>query len=142
MSSNETGLFLAYYQVGTGEPGAPMLNLRLAVNTVHRTIHGIGEVAQINPPVDVLTRLDGNYNHILILGSPSLLVEATGLPPAHLPDRRSPGPAILPNLFLRMVLQDWESGTAYYRYQNAESQWVEVSDAPVKRFEIPPNTAS
>ena len=58
----------------------------------------------------------------------------------HWPDRRrgqGPGPVILPNLFLRMVLQGWESGgTAYYRYQNAEGQWVEVSDVPVKKVEI------
>ena len=147
MSSQETGLFLAYYQVGTGEFGAPMLTLRLAINTVHRTVHGIGEIAQeVNPPVEVLTRVDGTYLNILIMGSPSTLVEATGMPPVHFPpDRRrgmGPGPVILPNLFLRMVLQGWESGTAYYRYQTAEGQWVEVNDVPVKRFEIPPDNAS
>ena len=36
MSSIETGLFVVKYQVGTGEPGAPTLNLSLAVNTVAR----------------------------------------------------------------------------------------------------------
>ncbi|HEV7503892.1 MAG TPA: DUF1842 domain-containing protein [Thermoanaerobaculia bacterium] len=141
MSSIEIGLFLVKYQVGTGELGAPTLSLSLAVNAVHRTIHGIGEITQtVNPPVDVHTRVDGTYLPILILGSPSLLVEATGMPPVHWPDRRrpqGPGPVILTNFFLRMVLQSWEGGgTAYYRYQNAEGQWVEVTDVPVKKVDV------
>lgn len=139
MSSIDTGLFLAKLQVGTGKLGAPTLNLSLAVNTVHATIHGIGEITQaVNPPVDVHTRVDGTYIPILIMGSPSLLVEATGLPPVHWPDRRrqGPGPVILPNFFLRMVLQSWDGGTAYYRYQNAEGEWVEVKDVPVKKVDI------
>lgn len=146
MSSIETGLFLVKYQVGTGELGAPTLNLSLAVNAAHKTIHGIGEITQaVNPPVDVHTRVDGTYLPIVILGNPSLLVEATGMPPVHWPDRRrqGPGPVILPNFFLRMVLQDWESGgTAYYRYQNAEGTWVEVNDVPVKRVDILASKAS
>jgi hypothetical protein len=146
MSSIETGLFLVKYQVGTDAPGAPTLNLSLAVNSAHKTIHGIGEITQaVNPPVDVRTRVDGTYLQILIMGSPSLLVEATGMPPVHWPDRRrqGPGTVILPNLFLRMVLQDWEGGgTAYYRYQNAEGQWVEVNDAPVKKVDVLASKAS
>lgn len=146
MSSIETGLFLVNYQVGTGEPGAPMLHLSLAVNSAHRTLHGIGEITQaVNPPVDVDTRVDGTYLPILILDSPSLLVEATGMPPVvHWPDRRrqGPGTVILPNLFLRMVLQGWESGTAYYRYQNAEGRWVEVNDVPVKKVDVPAGKAA
>lgn len=141
MSSMETGLFLVNYQVGTGEPGAPTLHLSLAVNAAHKTLHGIGEITQaVNPPVDVHTRVDGTFLSILIMGSPSLLVEASGMPRVHWPDRRrgqGPGPVILPNLFLRMVLQGWESGgTAYYRYQNAEGEWVEVNDVPVKKVDV------
>lgn len=141
MSSMETGLFLVKYQVGTGEMGAPTLNLSLAVNTAHKTIHGIGEITQaVNPPVHVHTRVDGSYLPILIMGSPSLLVEASGMPEVHWPDRRKlqgHGPVILPNFFLRMVLQSWEGGgTAYYRYQNAEGEWVEVNDVPVKKLDI------
>lgn len=147
MSSSQTGLFLVHYTIGSGAMGAPTLNLSLAVNTVHKTIHGIGEITQaVNPPVDVHTRVDGTYLHIQILGSPSLLVEATGMPPVHWPDRRrpqGPGPVILPNFFLRMVLQGWESGgTAYYRYQNAEGEWVEVDDVPVKKVDILASKAS
>jgi hypothetical protein len=140
MSSIETSLFLVNYQVGTGEPGAPTLNLSLAVNTVHRALHGIGQITQaVHPPVDLLTRVDGTYLPIQILGSPSLLVEASGVPPVHWPDRRrqGPGSVILPNFFLRMVLQGWESGTAYYRYQNADGHWVEVNDVPVKKVDLP-----
>ncbi|HEY0554442.1 MAG TPA: DUF1842 domain-containing protein [Thermoanaerobaculia bacterium] len=147
MSSIETGLFLVKYQVGTGAPGAPALNLSLAVNTVHKAIHGIGEITQaVNPPVDVHTRVDGTYLPILIMGGPSILVEASGMPPVHWPDRRrpqGPGPVILSNFFLRMVLQSWEGGgTAYYRYQNAEGQWVEVSDVPVKKVDTLASKAS
>lgn len=139
MASIDTGLFLVNYQVGTGAPGAPTLHLSLAVNAAHRALHGIGEITQaVNPPVDVDTRVDGTYLPILIMGAPSLLVEASGMPPVvHWPDRRrqGPGTVILPNLFLRMVLQGWEGGTAYYRYQNAEGQWVEVKDVPVKKVD-------
>jgi hypothetical protein len=138
MSSIDTGLFLVKYQVGTGEPGAPALNLSLAVNTVHRTIHGIGEISQaVQPPVDVHTRVDGTYLPIVLMGSPSLLVEASGIPPVHWPDRRvqGPGPVILPNFFLRMILQDWKEGTAYYRYKNAENEWIEVNDVSVKKVD-------
>lgn len=138
MSSMETGLFLVSYRIGTGAPGAPTLNLSLAVNTVHKTIHGIGEITQaVNPPVEILSRVDGSYIPIVIQGDPSLLVEATGLPPMHWPDRRrGVGPVVLPNLHLRMILGGaWEGGTAYYRYQNAEHQWVEVNDVPVKKID-------
>ncbi len=56
---------------------------------------------------------------------------------------KGPGPVILPNFFLRMVLQSWEGGgTAYYRYQNAEGQWVEVNDAPVKKVDVLASKAS
>lgn len=147
MSSSQAGLFLVHYTIGTGAPGAPTLHLSLAVNTAHKTLHGTGEITQaVNPPVNVHARVDGTYLPILIMGSPSLLVEATGMPPVHWPDRRrsqGPGPVILPNLFLRMVLDgSWESGTAYYRYQNAEGQWVEVNDAPVKKADILASKAS
>jgi len=147
MSAIETGLFLVNYQVGTGAPGAPTLNLSLAVNAAHRTLHGIGEITQaVHPPVDVHTRVDGTYLPIQIMGSPSLLVEASGMPPVvHWPDRRrqGPGTVILPNFFLRMILQDWKSGgTAYYRYQNAEGQWVEVNDVPVKKVDVPAGKAA
>jgi hypothetical protein len=145
MSSTETGLFLINYQIGTGAPGAPALHLSLAVNAAHRTLHGIGEITQVtHPPVEIHTRVDGTYIPIVIQGSPSLLVEATGMPPVHWPDRRrqGPGTVILPNLFLRMVLQGWKGGTAYYRYQNAEGQWVEVNDVPVKKVDVPASKAS
>ena len=147
MSSMEAGLFLANYKVGTGELGAPTLNLSLAVNTVHRTIHGPGKITQaVNPPVDVHTRVDGTYLPILIMGSPSILVEASGMPPVHWPDRRrgqGHGPVVLPNFFLRMILLSWESGgTAFYRYQNAEGEWVEVNDVPVKKVDVPASKAA
>lgn len=147
MSSSQTGLFLVHYTIGSGAMGAPTLNWSLAVNTVHKTIHGIGEITQaVNPPVDVHTRVDGTYLTILIMDNPNILVEATGMPPVHVVDRRrphGPGLVILPNFFLRMVLQSWESGgTAYYRYQNAEGEWVEVNDVPVKKVDILASKAS
>lgn len=146
MSSIETGLFLVNLQAGTGAPGAPTLNLSLAVNAAHRTLHGIGDITQaVHPPVDVHTRVDGTYLPIQIMGSPSLLVEASGMPPVHWPDRRrqGPGTVILPNFFLRMILQDWENGgTAYYRYQSAEGQWVEVNDVPVRKIDVLASKAS
>ena len=43
----------------------------------------------------------------------------------------------MPHKFhLRMVLEgDWRSGTANYRYQTANGQWQEVTDAPVKAID-------
>jgi hypothetical protein len=58
-----------------------------------------------------------------------------------IPDRGSVQDDI--NLFAMAYLQSWESGgTAYYRYQNADGQWVEVNDVPVKKVDIPAGKAA
>jgi hypothetical protein len=120
------GLFLARFEIGGDLPGAPLLAVTMTVSTPQQTLTGMSRVTQaVNPPVDVTSKLDGDYTYMTVMpNNTHILVVANGYPAL---------PVLQPNLQLRMVLdKDWQSGTANYRYE-VDGVWHEVTDAPVKQ---------
>jgi hypothetical protein len=129
------GLFLARFEVGGELPGAPLLHLAFTVYTPGRTVTGLGRLTQaVNPPLDVASRLGGDYTYLTVMPNEStLLVTATGYPVVEAPADAGILPVLPPNLTLRMVLdKDWQSGVANYSYLSGGA-WHEVTDAPVKQ---------
>lgn len=132
--SEKIGLFPVNYLIGTGAAGAPVFRLSLLVNAPDKTVNGMGRISQAtNPPLDVRSNVNGTYTYMATMENVNILVVATGYPAVDWPAHSGVGPALLPNLHLRMVLAgDWASGTAYYKYQNAGGAWIEVNDVSVK----------
>ncbi|NES99162.1 MAG: DUF1842 domain-containing protein [Sphaerospermopsis sp. SIO1G1] len=135
------GVFLACYEISTSLLGAPTLTLNLLVNAPAETVHGIGNITQaINPPLDIKTKLDGSFTYMTVMpDNTHILVTASGYPiinwPPYVP---GPGPVILPNVELRMVLnEDWKSGTANYKYLDDQGKWQTVNNAVVKSVKCP-----
>lgn len=134
--TNQAGLFLVTYDIGTGMAGAPSFKVTMTVYTPEDTVSGGGNITQAtNPPVNVNTQFSGQYTYMTVMPNQSkILVNATGYPVAHCPPQMGIGPVMMPNLQLQMVLsEDWQSGTANYKYCNdASGNWTEVKNAPVK----------
>jgi hypothetical protein len=133
--TTKTGLFPICYEVGKAMPGAPLFSISLMVYTPGEKVSGFGEITQTtHPPLDIKTKLEGTFTYMTVMPrNVHILVVATGYPPIHWPASAGIGPVILPNVDLRMVLEeDWESGTANYKYMDAKGNWNEIKDAPVK----------
>ena len=130
--TNQAGLFLVTYDIGTGMAGAPSFKVTMTVYTPEDTVSGGGNITQAtNPPVNLNTRFNGQYTYMTVMPNQSnILVNATGYSVVHCP----PTPVIIPNLQLQMVLsEDWQSGIANYQYFNdASGKWTEVKNAPVR----------
>lgn len=141
-TSNESGLFVVNYQIGTGEMGAVNLALNLAVSTVEKTVSGTGLITQaVNPPVHVETDVKGSYITTYLMDVPQYIVTSTGYPNIHMPPHSGIGPVLLPNShFTLMLNDDWQSGTANYKYKlnsfDVQEKWIEVENVPVKAVSV------
>ena len=136
----KTGVFLVSYRITTSLVGAPTLNLNLMVNTPKETVHGLGKITQsTNPPLDITTKLDGHFTYMTVMpDNTHILVTAIGYPVIHWPSHGGPGPVILPNFKLWMVLsKDWKSGTANYKYTDSEGNWQSINEVEVKLTDSP-----
>ena len=130
--SQPIGLFLAVYDIGENQPGAPLFAVRLTVHPPTKTVMGAGQITQTtNPPLDIGTRLEGRYTAMTVMPkSTHILLTATGYPFISAPPI---GPVLFPNVQLHMVLaENWQSGTANYEYLDAQGRWRSVEHAPVK----------
>ena len=134
-SVNPTGLFIVSYEIGGEMPGAPLFTVKMSVYTPGETVSGIGHITQaINPPLDIPTNLNGQYTYMCVMPKNChILVMATGTPIVKWPQGTGVGPVMATNCELRMVLtEDWKSGTANYKYMDANGNWHEITNAPVK----------
>jgi hypothetical protein len=135
------GFFIACYDIGGNMPGAPLFNVNFGVNTVDKTVAGLGHITQAtNPPLDIRTHLDGNYTYMTVMPrNVHILITATGYPPINWSPFGGVGPVIPPNVYLQMVLtEDWKSGTANYKYVDNNGNWHNIENTPVKS--VPCNT--
>ena len=136
-SDAAVGLFLACYQVGGTMPGAPMVNLHLAVNTPAQAVNGSGQITQAtNPPLNEASNVSGGYSVMTVMPSNThIQVRLTGYPPVNWPPQAGIGPVIPANLDMIMVLsKDWKSGDAQYQYRTGlASDWIKIASAPVKQ---------
>jgi hypothetical protein len=124
------GLFHAVYNVGTRALGAVHLHCSLAVDTVHRTVGGIGRVMQpVHPPLSMSTSLHGTFNVMTIMPHHAhIALTVTGTP--HL--QPATNGTHTANAHLFMVLGgDWKSGTADLEYCDGR-MWHKVRNVPVK----------
>ncbi len=132
---NNVGLFIVSYKITTGMMGAPTFNVNLVVSTPDRHINGQGQVTNnsIHPPLEVNTRLKGDYTYMTVMPNNShILVVLNGY--------GSPSPIepiVVENTTLRMVLnEDWATGTANFTFLDANGRWQEVSNATVTKVAI------
>ncbi|XXX79840.1 DUF1842 domain-containing protein [Sorangium sp. So ce134] len=134
-TTSDTGVFLLKLDIGSGAPGAQRFQIALGVNAVDKRIGGEGRITKsVNPPLDVRTELSGSFTYMTVMPKNThVLVVAAGYPAVHMPPLVGPGPVLMPNAQLRMVLDaTWSTGTASYSYQDASGKWVEVEDVPVR----------
>lgn len=134
-TAESVGLFLVHYRIGTGQPGAPTLNLALTVNTVDHVINGGGRLAQAtNPPLDLRMQVHGTYGSLPMPPEPKVVVHLTGYPALNWPPHGGIGPVLLQDLDLHMLLDgDFQRGNASYRYRAPNGEWIEVNDVPVRK---------
>ena len=131
----QTGLFPVCYQIGGDMPGAPLFKVSLTVYTPGKSVNGYGVITQAtNPPLKVESKLSGDFTYMTVMPkNVHILVVLTGYPILHWSHHAGIGPVIGPNVNLRMVLtEDWKSGTANYQYLDANGNWVNIENAPVK----------
>lgn len=134
ITDTKTGLFLASFDIGKSMPGAPLLRLNLTVFTPGETVSGVAHLIQAtNPPLDLASDVKGQYTQMCVMPRQChVLLTAQGHPIAKWPQGAGIGPVLPANFELRMVLgEDWQSGTANYKYQDSHLVWHEVKDAPV-----------
>ncbi|HEV2756013.1 MAG TPA: DUF1842 domain-containing protein [Actinomycetota bacterium] len=142
--SINVGLFQVSYEVGSKMPGAPMLGLKLLVDTPTEQVTGMARTTQVTAPpfTSVTSSVKGDFTYMATMSSTHILVVATGYPILSWPQGGGIGPVILPNFQLRMVLEDdWQSGTASYKYTVDGTTWKSVDNAPVKAVDATAPTA-
>lgn len=135
MANPRTGLFIVSYEIGQPALGAPSFQLNLTVSTPNETVSGYGEITQpVSPPLDLKTQFQGQFTYMTVMpNNTHILVTGAGYPNIHWPPHGGVGPVMPPNLQLQMVLADnWQSGTANYKYLNNSGEWVSVKDAIVQ----------
>ncbi|WP_066501527.1 DUF1842 domain-containing protein [Abyssisolibacter fermentans] len=134
-SKKELGLFRVCYEIGGDKPGAPLFRIDFSVYTPEETMSGIGHITQAtNPPLNIGSDIHGQYTYMCVMPDKChILITATGNPIIKWPKHGGVGPILPTNIELKMVVtEDWKSGTANYKYIDAEGNWHEVTDAPVK----------
>lgn len=142
--ATNTGLFHVSYEVGAQMPGAPLVALDLLVYTPNRHVTGIAHVTQVTAPpmTSITSMLTGDYTYMATMSSTHILVVATGYPHVSWPHGGGIGPVIPPNFELRMVLEDdWQSGTASFKYSSDGVNWTSIDNVPVKKSGAAGNAA-
>ncbi len=131
-SKNAVGLFPVTYENQT-IPGGVSFKVSLVVSTVNNEVSGIAHITQAtNPPVNITSKLNGDYTYMCTTRDCHILVTATGYPEINWPAHAGIGPVIPANVKLRMILEDdWSAGTVTLRYRDSEFNWHEAT-FPVK----------
>ncbi|MGK7874284.1 MAG: DUF1842 domain-containing protein [Xenococcaceae cyanobacterium] len=134
MAEEAVGLFPGCYHIGQDIPGAPSFDVQLLFDAPQHLVTGEGEITQaVNPPLDIKTELRGQYFIVPTLPQSLVAVKATGYPEVDFPPEGGPGPVILPNVELQMSLNDFQSGTASYKYREVYGgEFKDVGPVPVK----------
>lgn len=131
---SDSGLFIKTYDITSGMLGAPSFQILLTVNTPMKSVNGTGRISNgsIHPPMEIGTNLHGDFTYLTVMPNNSnILVVAEGYPIIKWPAHGGIGPVLMPNVHLRMVLnEDWSEGTASYSYLY-EGEWHEVNNVPV-----------
>lgn len=125
--SAATGLFFLPLKSVSNMPGAPVVNLRLTVDSVNNTVNGLAVVTQaLAHPVVCKSSVSGNLIHETVMspGTSRIRIDLTGYPEIHFPPNGGIGP-VVPKNFTAMILfdTDWSNGTIQYQYLGG-SGWI------------------
>lgn len=133
MADQKLGMFIGCFQIGGAMPGQPVVTLQLGFNAPNKTVNGQAHIGwAVNPPVSESSYVYGDYTYMTVMpNNTHILVVLTGYPVPHAPGQV--GPAIDPNLTVRMVLEsDWQSGQANITFRDANGVMHEANGLPVK----------
>ena len=138
------GLFPVTYRIQSqvdGQPllGAPVLTVQLLINTVDKSISGVGTAFQAtHPPLNEISLIKGDWSYMATMESVHILVVADGVSPSSILVHGAP--ITTENLRLRLSLtEDWQAGFANFAYLN-HGEWVTVEGATVTVVEESPQT--
>jgi len=125
------GLFNAHYRITNHLAGGVEMQLNITVNTVNKRVTGMAHITQaVNPPMNIISEIQGDFNYMCTMDSCHILVVAEGVSPFQ-PIIRDV-PQIHNNLSLRIVMEEnWQKGVANYRYC-INNVWHEVTQAQVE----------
>lgn len=118
MSANVTiGTYLAQWRIGSGAPGAPLLDLKTVVSAPTHHIQGAGDITQaVNPAVNVHTIVTGSFSNM----GTAVAISLTGVPHQGAGIENFQGHLHLAN--------GWNTeGIASYRFMN-NGTWHEVDN--------------
>ncbi|AOJ72381.1 MULTISPECIES: DUF1842 domain-containing protein [Burkholderia] len=124
-----TGLFPVQLRVATPNLGAPVLWLYLLVNEVEKIVSGFARITQpIYPPLHFRARVTGQFHLMRIdpLSPPMIALSVTGSPSGPV------APQVVILEFNGLLTEDWQSGTANYRYLH-EGRWHSIEHAIVSK---------
>ncbi|TBW66070.1 DUF1842 domain-containing protein, partial [Burkholderia thailandensis] len=124
-----TGLFPVQLRVATPNLGAPVLWLYLLVNAVEKTVSGFARITQsVYPPPHFRARVVGQFHQVRLdpQSSPSIALTLTGSPTGPV------APQVVILELNGLLNDDWQSGTANYRYFY-ESRWHSIEHAIVTK---------
>ena len=143
MSNDQTGLFIAAYNIGNGSAGGVNLQIHLAVNSVNKTVSGKAHLSQAtSTPLDVTSSLHGTFSYMTVMPDNShIQLRIVGYPEIKWPSYAGIGPVILPNLDIHMVLDDdWKTGSAGFAYLDTFGQWQHLENEKVELIKpsLPP----
>ncbi len=125
------GLFVVSYEITEETLGSPKFTVMLAVNTPEEKVSGTGQITTggVESPNPINTTLSGTYTYMATMKNVQILIKATGSGHIGSPVQPLEGQ----NADLMMVLDDnWQSGTANYKYINNNGQWISVEGAQVR----------
>lgn len=128
-AENSTGLFRVSYVISKMPTiGAPTMSVDLVVDTVRKTVSGVGLTTQaVNPPMNVVSQFTGEWSYMCTMKDCHILVVAEGFDIS--PLLIGGHPTEYKNATLRMSLtEDWQSGRANFSYLH-DGKWHEVEGA-------------
>ncbi|WP_417345306.1 DUF1842 domain-containing protein [Ferrimonas sp.] len=136
----QTGLFPVSYQIALGTKERPILGgasltLKLLVDTVNKSVSGVGHIFQpVSPPINLVSQFTGEWSYMCTMKDCHILVVAEGFDIS--PLLVGGHPIEHKNAKLRMVMnEDWQSGVANFCFF-ARGQWHEVEGARVELVNI------
>ena len=130
MAEEAVGAFPACFHIGTDLIGALSFDVQLVFSAPQGKVSGEGKItAPVSPPLDIKTKLEGEYTTEYGITK----VKATGYPEFDCPPGAGICPVILPNVGLQMSLNNFETGTASYKYRESDmGEFIPVGSVPVK----------
>lgn len=116
--------------------GGVSLTADLVIHLDDNSVTGYSQVTQAtHPMLDVKSRISGEFSRVDIKDENIVIITATGYPYFNWPPGFGPGPAVQPNLRLKMILdKSAQVGVATFSYLDNRSEvykWETQKDVPV-----------